>query len=339
MQQLTYTAPHELQWRQAPRPTLSGDGAALVRPVAVATCDLDALIIAGESPFAPPFAIGHECVAEVVDAGDEVGSLQPGQLVSVPFQISCGACVPCSRGRTGNCASVDFMSTYGFGPAVERWGGFLSDLVCVPYAEHMLVPLPDGVAPAAVASASDNIADAWRAVAPPLQQEPGAAVLVVGGASSGSIGLYAAGLALALGAASVTYVDADDGRRATAQALGAQTHAETVERLGPFAVTVDASADPDGLALALRSTAPDGTCTSTAIYFGEQPRLPLLEMYTKGITFKTGRAHAREAMPHVLALAAAGAIHPERVTTRTLAWQDAAEALGEGDWCKLVIER
>ena len=61
------------------------------------------------------------------------------------------------------------MSTYGFGPAVARWGGFLSDLVCVPYAEHMLVPLPAGVAPAAVASASDNIADAWRAVAPPLR--------------------------------------------------------------------------------------------------------------------------------------------------------------------------
>ena len=50
-------------------------------------------------------------------------------------------------------------------------------------------------------------------------------------------------------------------------------------------------------------------------------------MYTKGITFKTGRANAREAMPHVLAMAAAGDFAPERVTTRTVAWQDAAEAL------------
>jgi alcohol dehydrogenase len=339
MQQLTYTGPRELQWQDAPEPRLTGDGATLVRPLAVATCDLDAMIIAGESPFPAPFAIGHECVAEVVDAGDAVTSFQRGQLVSVPFQISCGTCEPCRRGRTGNCASVDFMSTYGFGPAVARWGGFLSELVCVPYAEHMLVPVPDGVAPAAVASASDNISDAWRAVAPPLQQEPGAAVLIVGGASSGSIGLYAASLALALGAQSVLYVDADGARRRTAEALGAQTLAETPQRLGPFAVTVDSSADPDGLALALRSTAPDGTCTSTAIYFGEQPSLPLLEMYTKGITFKTGRAHAREAMPHVLQLAASGAIHPELVTTGTVAWDDAADALREGDWTKLVIER
>jgi alcohol dehydrogenase len=204
----------------------------------------------------------------------------------------------------------------------------------------MLVPVPAGLEPAAVASASDNISDAWRAVAPALADDPGAPVLVVGGASSGSIGLYAAGIAVALGAESVTYVDADLARRQVAERLGAAvTLAETPSRLAPFPITVDSSADPDGLALALRSTAPDGTCTSTAIYFGEQPSLPLLEMYTKGITFRTGRANAREAMPHVLELAASGAIQPELVTSRIVGFADAADALLERDWCKLVIER
>ena len=315
---LTYTAPHELEWREAREPSLSSDRAALVRPIAVATCDLDALIIGGHSPFAPPFPIGHECVAEVTDLGDAVTSLAPGQLVSVPFQISCGECPECRRGRSGNCTGVAFMSTYGFGPAVGEWGGFLSDRVCVPYAEHMLVPLSEGLSPAALASASDK---------------------VVGGASSGSIGLYAVALARALGAQSVVYVDGDEGRRRTAQGLGADALAEPPKRLGPFPVTVDSSADPDGLRLALRSTAPEGTCTSTAIYFGEQPSLPLLEMYTKGITFKTGRVHAREAIPHVLELAAARAIEPELITTRVIQWSDAAEALSECDWTKLVIER
>jgi threonine dehydrogenase-like Zn-dependent dehydrogenase len=339
MLQLTYTGPDALAWREAPEPRLSSDAAALVRPVAVATCDLDALIIDGASPFAPPFAIGHECVAEVLEVGDAVGSVQPGRLVSVPFQISCGECSACRQGRTSNCTGVAFMSSYGFGPAVEQWGGFLADVVCVPYAEHMLVPVPDGVAPAAVASASDNISDAWRAVGPALAEHPGADVLVVGGAGPGSIGLYAAGLAVALGSESVLYVDADESRRLTAAELGAQTRAETPQRVGPYAITVDASADPDGLALALRSTAPDGICTSTAIYFGEQPTLPLLEMYTKGITFRTSRANARPAMPHVLELAASGALRPELVTTRVVAWSDAAPALLERDWTKLVIER
>ena len=129
MQQLTYTGPDKLEWRDAEEPQLHSDGAALVRPLAVATCDLDALIIAGLSPFQPPFAIGHEGVAEIVDVGDGVRSLQPGQLVSVPFQISCGACAACAAGRTANCSTVPFMSTYGFGPAVEQWGGFLADVV------------------------------------------------------------------------------------------------------------------------------------------------------------------------------------------------------------------
>jgi len=344
MQQLTYTGPDALEWREAPAPRLTSDAAALVRPVAVATCDLDALIVAGASPFRPPFALGHECVAEVIELGDAAsaggaGALTPGTLVSVPFQISCGQCAACVQGRTSNCCEVPFMSSYGFGPAVEQWGGFLSDVVCVPYAEHMLVPLPSGLAPAAVASASDNISDAWRAVGPQLAQRSGAPVLVVGGAGPGSIGLYAAAIAVALGAESVLYVDTDERRRATAATLGARTLGEIPERVEQCPITVDSSNDPRGLALALRSTAPDGECTSTSIYFGEQPSLPLLEMYTKGITFKTGRTNARPAIPHVLALAASGALRPELVTTRTVAWADAPAALLERDWTKLVIER
>ncbi len=339
MQQLVFAGPRSLEWREAPEPRISSDDGALVRPVAVATCDLDALIVAGASPFEPPFAVGHECVAEVVEVGDAVASLHPGQLVSVPFQISCGACDACLAGRTSNCAEVPMMSTYGFGPAVQRWGGFLCDLVEVPFAEHMLVPVPQGLEPAAVASASDNLSDAWRAVGPALAEMPGADVLVVGGAGPGSIGLYAAGLAVALGSRSVLYVDGEHSRREVADRLGAQTLAEKPKRVGPYPITVDASADPDGLKLALRSTSPDGVCTSTAIYFGEQPRMPLLEMYTKGITFRTGRVNARSAMPHVLSLAAGGHMRPELVTTRVVGWDDAPAALAANGWTKLVIER
>jgi alcohol dehydrogenase len=339
MQQLVYAAPGQLDWREASDPALGSDRAALVRPLAVATCDLDAMIVKGASPFQAPFPIGHECVAEVVKVGDAVQGLAPGTRVSVPFQISCGECPSCLRGRSSNCAAVPMMSTYGFGPAVERWGGFLADLVEVPYAQHMLVPLPDGVAPASVASGSDNIADAWRAVGPQLEDDPGAPVLVVGGAAAGSIGLYAAAIAVALGSERVLYVDRDEGRRAIAASVGAETDGEIARRLGPFPVTVDASADPDGLTLALRSTAPDGVCTSCAIYFGEQPALPLLEMYTKGITFHTGRANAREALPAVHALVASGSLQPERVTSRVLAWDDAPAALLEEGWTKLVFER
>jgi threonine dehydrogenase-like Zn-dependent dehydrogenase len=340
VEQLTYLGAGELEWQEVPAPKLDSDRAALVRPLAVATCDLDALIIAGESPFPAPFPIGHECVAEVIDVGDDVRAVKPGQRVSVPFQISCGDCPACLRGRTGNCQSEGPMSTYGFGPAVHRWGGFLSDCVLVPFADHMLVTVPDGLAPAAVASASDNISDAWRSVGPALAEEPHAPVLVVGGAGAGSIGLYAVAIALALGSEAVTYADLDEGRLEVARSLGAHTlEVPWPERVGPFPITVDANATQEGIMLALRSTAPDGICTSNTIYFGEQPRLPLLEMYVKIVTFKTGRVHARPIMPEVLELARQGAFRPELITTRVVQWPDAPAALATGDWTKLVLER
>ena len=340
IEQLQYLGPRKLARREAPRPELDSDRAALVRPIAVATCDLDPMIVAGISPFEGPFALGHECVAEVAEAGDAVHRIRPGQLVSVPFQISCGTCAACARGRTGNCESVERMSTYGFGPAVDRFGGFLSDLVLVPYADHMLAPLPDGVNPEAAASVSDNISDAWRAVAPQLRSEPGAEVLIVGGASSGSIGLYAAGIAVALGSRRVVYADENAHRRAVAETLGAQTFGDPLpRRLGAFPITVDAGATATALACALRSTAPDGVCTSVAIYFGDPPPLPLLEMYTKIISFATGRVHARTVMPEVLRLIDSGALRPELVTTRVVDWDDAADALVEGGYTKLVISR
>ena len=340
MEQVTFVGAGKLERRDVPEPALQADREAIVRPLAVATCDLDALIVSGQSPFEPPFALGHECVAEVVDVGDGVEAVKPGTRVTVPFQISCGTCDACTAGRTGNCTGVEPYSTYGFGAAVEEFGGFLSDLVRVPYADHMLVPVPDGLDPAAVASSSDNIPDGWRTVGPPLEQTPGAPVLVVGGAGPGSIGLYAAACAVALGAERVVYVDRDERRRAVAAEAGAEAIDFPQEPVGWFPVTVDSSADPEGLRLALRSTAPDGVCTSTGIYFGEHgPPMPLFEMYAKNTTFHTGRVHARTAIPHVLELAASGKLHPELVTTRVVPWQDATDALLERGWTKLVVTR
>jgi hypothetical protein len=57
------------------------------------------------------------------------------------------------------------MAMYG-APIGGSWGGLFSDLVRVPYADAMLVPLPAGLDPVAMASASDNWSLAWRLVAP-----------------------------------------------------------------------------------------------------------------------------------------------------------------------------
>src|SRR2546423_1062784 len=158
---LTFVGTRALEWRETPDARVGGPSEAVVRPLAGATCDLDELIVAGRSPFPPPFVIGHEGVAEVVDVGDEVRAVAPGDRVMVPFQINCGDCAACRELRTGNCTAVPPASTYGFGFGAEgtQWGGFLADLIAVPFADAMLIPLPDGISPEVAASASDNITD------------------------------------------------------------------------------------------------------------------------------------------------------------------------------------
>jgi len=336
VRQLTFIEANTLEWRDVPEPALAGDGEALVRPLAVATCDLDKMIVRGLVPAEEPLPFGHECVAEVTEVGDSVTSVKSGDIVSVPFQISCGECDRCMRGQTGNCERVERMATYGL-PIGTNYGGFLSDTARVPFADAMLVPVPDGIDPAAVASLSDNIPDGWRTVGPQLAENPGAAVLICAGAAT--IGLYAVGIAVALGADRVDVVGGKSWLRKQAAELGANLlDEEFPKRVGPYPITVDASSDVDGLACALRSTEPDGICTSIGIYFDETTPVPLLEMYTKGIRFHTGRVHARPAMPEVLGLVREKGFRPELVTSETATWDDAAEAVA-GHRAKLVITR
>jgi threonine dehydrogenase-like Zn-dependent dehydrogenase len=182
------------------------------------------------------------------------------------------------------------------------------------------------------------VPDGWRAVAPPLARRPGAPVLVVGGA--GDVALYAVAVAVALGSEQVDYVDVDARRLAVAERLGARAVEQPVDgsRLGRYAITVDHSGDVAGLHSALRSTEPEGTCTSTAIHFSAETTLPLLDMYTRGVEFHTGRVNARASIPHVLDLVESGRLRPELVTSATVQWDDAPAALANLE-AKTVIVR
>jgi alcohol dehydrogenase len=337
VRQLTLTEQRSVEWLDVPEPELREERDALVRPLAVSLCDLDQPIVRGEAPFPAPIALGHEFVAEVVEAAPGAGHAA-GELISVPFQISCGECEPCRRGHTGDCATVARYATFGFGAFGGDFGGGLSDLVRLPFADFAAVPLPDGVDPAAAASVSDNLPDAWRAVAPALEDRPGAPVLVVGGLAQ-SIGLYAVDVALALGAESVTYLDEDEDRLRLAAELGAEVvEGPPPRRHGSYPITVNADVSHAALHCAIRSTEPSGSCTSVGIMFEPETPLPLLEMYTSGIHFHTGRVHARPLIPPILELIAAGTLRPQLVTSDVVAWDDAAEAV-QVPARKLVISR
>ena len=218
MRHAVFAEPGKVQWRETADAVLEGDGEAIIRPLVVGRCDLDVAYVKGIMPMPTGAPIGHEIIGEVVDLGDKAGHWQIGQRVFVPAQISCGDCVNCRRGLTGRCLNVPFGASYGMGRD-GGFGGGLADLVRVPFAKAMLTSVPESVDPVTLIGLADMGADSWRTVAEELQKHPEARVLVLGGMPP-VIGLYAAGIATALGA-DVTYVDDDADRRQVAARYGA----------------------------------------------------------------------------------------------------------------------
>jgi len=174
---------------------------------------------------------------------------------------------------------------------------------------------------------------------PELKGKP----LIVGGMAQ-SVALYAAGSAASLGAGRVLYLDDDPVRRTAAARFGISVEPLNLSQRrekakanrgtslatgGPeqFEITVDGSGNPDALDFVISSTAPNGVCTSVAIYFTPATPIPLVKMYSKGITFITGRVEARGNLPAVLDACASGHFHPEHVTSRQVPFSQAAEAM------------
>jgi alcohol dehydrogenase len=323
------------RWRAVPALPPPGPLGATVRPLAVATCDLDRALALGTSPFPLPLCFGHECVAEVVAIGSQVRTVTAGDRVVVPFQISCGACAACREGRTGNCTSVPPISMYGFGLAGGHWGGAVADELAVPFADGMLVALPEGIEPEHAASVADNVADAWRHVGPHLPEllaaDPALRVVIVAAlrrhVHSASVPLYTGLIARALGARDVAVIDARPEVRVQAADLGLEPVEPARARgLAATRLVVDASTTDEGLQLAIGLTAPDGTCSSVGGLY-PTARLPFSSMYGRNATLHVGRTHARAVIPHVLELMRDGRLRPELVTTLTAALDDAPAAL------------
>jgi threonine dehydrogenase-like Zn-dependent dehydrogenase len=365
----------ELAWAEIPEPQLEEPTDVLVRPFVASRCDGDALplhrsvsrpmqaglklglldpsigAIAGEVPFQGPFGIGHEAVAEVTAVGTAVTSLRVGDVVIVPWAISCGECRECRLGLTAKCSTAvsaspgGMLAAFGFGPACGPWGGLVTDSVRVPYADRMLVRLPAGIDPLRVAAASDNLADGWRSVVPTLRRRPGGRVLVIGGGSR-SIGLYAAGIAARSGAERVDYVDDDPERLRIAKALGATVIPVDRKRWTSVAgalpstydVAVEASSAEQGLRDAIRALRAGGICTATGYYVGTGTRVPVMDMYATSATLEVSVSHSRAVLPELLDFLAETHFPAEDVTTLLAEWDDAPVAYAART-TKVVLRR
>ncbi|MEY4819981.1 MAG: hypothetical protein RL200_693 [Actinomycetota bacterium] len=332
MRALMFRGPMAIAWEEVETPQLMEPRDALVRPIAVARCDLDPAIALGLYPMPAPFVMGHEMVGEVVAVGEAISNVRLGDKVIVPFQLSCMTCAPCLRGHTNACVNVPSGTAFGLGPhgGIDL-GGALAELVRVPWADVMLIPLPEGMDPVVAAGIPDNVSDGYRCVAAPLAERPGAPVLVVGGLAP-SVGLYAVMAALALGAERVVYVDDDAARLDLAAAAGAEVvnakdQWDSLKLAERFPIVVDANVLDPGRNFALRSVEPCGVCTSVSGGASSRSNLPLQSMYLKGVRYEIGRVHACATARPVLDLVSSGALDPARIINKVVPFSEAVEGM------------
>jgi D-arabinose 1-dehydrogenase-like Zn-dependent alcohol dehydrogenase len=182
-----------------------------------------------------PAIFGLDPTGVVAKVGDQVRAIRPGERVYVNPARSCGSCRMCRSGQVLDCPNFTFQGYFGRSQEIMRaypYGGFAQFITAPATA---LVKLPDNVSFEAAARLG-YFGTAYAAMKK-LGVGPGQSLLVNG--ISGTLGLCAALLALAMGATKIL----GTGRNA---ALLERVKALAPERIDVFAMT-DApdSAQPD----------------------------------------------------------------------------------------------
>lgn len=273
-------------------------------------------------PFMPlpklPAIYGLDAAGTVTQVGSQVhANIKPGDRVYVNPGFSCGTCAACRRADPTNCTAFTFNGYFGFGPGSQKifedypYGGFGQYLIA---PGSSLVKLPDSIS--FEQGARFGYLGTSYAALRKAGFGPGQTVLVDGG--TGTLGLGAVILALAMGAAKVfatgrnkalldklqnidlRIVPISLGGRATAEIVMEATQGEGVdvliEALGPNAPVATVL---DGFnALRRGGKAINIGGVADPIPLDPFPLMALQKSYIGSCWFTTGEGQDMAAMAH-----------------------------------------
>src|ERR1700712_5078895 len=197
----------------------------ILRTVATNICGSDQHMVRGRTTAPKDLVLGHEITGEVIETGSDVEFIKQGDIVSVPFNISCGRCRNCKEGKTGICLNVNPDrpgSAYGY-VDMGGWVGGQAEYVLVPYADWNLLKFPDRDQALEkildLTMLSDIFPTGFHG-AYTAGVGPGSTVYIAG---AGPVGLAAAVGAQLLGAAVVIVGDMNAERLQQAASFGCET--------------------------------------------------------------------------------------------------------------------
>ncbi|WP_206508362.1 glutathione-dependent formaldehyde dehydrogenase [Rhodococcus sp. BGS-1C] len=114
--------------------------------------------------------LGHEPMGIVEEVGSEVGNLQVGDRVVIPFQISCGHCYMCNSSLYTQCETTQVRdqgmgaALFGYSRLYGQVPGGQAEYLRVPQAQNTHIKVPVGPDDSRFVYLSDVLPTAWQAV-------------------------------------------------------------------------------------------------------------------------------------------------------------------------------
>jgi alcohol dehydrogenase len=328
MQALVYHGPGRKQWESKPDPGLERPTDAIVRIETATICGTDLHILKGDVPSCEEGrTLGHEAVGTVVETGNAVENVRPGDRVLVSCISACGRCRYCREGMYGQCQSG---GGWILGHLVD---GTQAELARIPFADNSLYPVPEGLDDEQVLFLSDILPTGYEVGVRNGGVRPGDVVAVVG---AGPVGLAAMMTARLYGPSTIVAIDQADSRldKATSS-FGADVAVnnavdDPAERVMELTgglgadVAIEAVGVPATFELCTELVRPGGRVANVGVH-GHPATLHLERLWIRNVTITTGLVDTYST-PTLLRLVAEGRLDPRPFTTHRFAQDEILDA-------------
>ncbi|PPK63626.1 zinc-dependent alcohol dehydrogenase family protein [Actinokineospora auranticolor] len=300
-------------------------GGVVIRVAATGLCRSDWHGWIGHDPdIRLPHVPGHELAGTIAAVGPGVTRWREGDRVTVPFVCACGRCPACAAGDQQVCERQTQ-------PGFTHWGSF-AEYVAVEDAEVNLVGLAADIPFATAAGLGCRVATAFRAVLAQGRVAAGEWVAVHG---CGGVGLSSVAVAIAAGAR-VVAVDISQTALDLAAGLGAvclnpvttvDIPAAVRDLTGGGAhVSLDCLGSPATCAASILSLRRRGRHVQVGL-LPKDPLVPMARVIAYELSVLGSHGMPAHAYPEMMAMVSAGTLRPADLITRTIALDDAPNAL------------
>jgi threonine dehydrogenase-like Zn-dependent dehydrogenase len=171
MKALTWQGKRNVGYGDVPDPRIEEPTDAIVKVTSSGICGSDLHLYEVMGPFLDVGdVLGHEVIGVVEETGSDVGGLQAGDRVVVPFQIACGTCFMCAQGLQTQCETTQVReqgmgaALFGYTKLYGQVPGGQAEYLRVPQAQYGPIKVSEGPPDDRFVYLSDVLPTAWQAV-------------------------------------------------------------------------------------------------------------------------------------------------------------------------------